>query len=74
MRILGLKYFIVLAGTTSYEWQIGPVFGRFTKLRYWWRCSSWKIDGGRVTHWRDAVFIGYDPDWLTDWDKPETEQ
>jgi hypothetical protein len=87
MRVLGLKYVVVGNCITAYEWQIGPLYGRFTKLRYWWRCPRLKpfgvelkpgespYDGKRrVTFWGNAVFIGWDAEWKALWDAPETSQ
>lgn len=69
-----MRYVTLLNGHTAYEWQIGPLYGRFTKLAYWWRVKSWRDDEARVTFWHNAMLIGWDRYWRECWDDPETPQ
>lgn len=76
------KYITLLNGHTAYEWQVGALYGRLTKPRYWWRVRieahwSWcgqRVPERRVTFWRNAFYIGWDKNWRELWDEPGTPQ
>lgn len=56
MRRIG-HHVVLLKGATAYEWQVGPLYGRFTFRRFWYRLA------GDRTYWTKAVTFGFDSEW-----------
>jgi len=57
---------LFMRGSTSYEWQIGPIYGGWCFLqgghwKYWWQPSRW--------------YFGWDKYWMEDefWTKDDDE-